>query len=113
MTDNSEFFYPNRMGKIILRALEEIGGKDTYRKILEAAALPQFTDHSPSGDLEREFPFDYVSRIEAGAETVLGAQAGRELNRKVGRACLAGGLQEFNPLIGIADLPVRMLPPRP
>lgn len=110
MPDNIEYFYPNRMGKIILRALEEIGGKDTYRKILEAAALPQFIDHSPSGDLEREFPFEYVSQVEAGSETVLGAQAGRELNRKVGRACLAGGLQEFNPLIGIADLPVRMLP---
>ncbi len=110
MSDQFEFFYPNRMGKIILRALEEIAGPEDYKRILEVSALAQFLEHPPSGDLERQFPFEYVSAIQNGTEAVYGIAQGREMNRKVGRACLSGGLQEFNPLIGIADLPVRMLP---
>jgi predicted hydrocarbon binding protein len=110
MTQQFEYFYPNRMGKIILRALEEIGGQEDYKKVLKAADLEMFIDHPPSGDLERQFPFEYVAAIQQGTEAVYGAVDGREMNRKIGRACLSGGLQEFNPLIGIADLPVRMLP---
>jgi predicted hydrocarbon binding protein len=110
MTDQFEYFYPNRMGKIILRGLEEIAGPADYKRVLEAAHLEQFLNHPPSGDLERQFPFEYVAAIQQGTEEVYGAVDGREINRKIGRACLSGGLQEFNPLIGIADLPVRMLP---
>ncbi len=110
MTDQFEYFYPNRMGKIILRALEEIAGPDDYQRILDAASLSFLRDHPPSGDLDRQFPFEYVSQLQGGVEAIYGAEPGREINRRVGRACLSGGLQEFNPLIGIADLPVRALP---
>ncbi len=110
MADEFEFFYPNRMGKIILRTMEEIIGAEDYRRILEAANLEFLLDHAPSGDLERQFPFEYVSQIQSGVESVYGVEQGRVLNQKIGRACLSGGLQEFNPLIGIADLPVRALP---
>src|SRR5205085_8951945 len=58
----------------------------------------------------RGFPFEHVAQVQGAVETIFGTDAGREINRKVGRLCLSGGLQEFNPLIGIADLPVRMLP---
>jgi predicted hydrocarbon binding protein len=110
MTDQFEYFYPNRMGKIILRALEEIAGADDYGHVLAAANLPFLAEHPPSGDLDRQFPFEYVAQLQSGVEQVYGAEPGREINRRVGRACLSGGLQEFNPLIGIADLPVRALP---
>jgi predicted hydrocarbon binding protein len=110
MTDQFQYFYPNRMGKIILRALEEIAGPDNYKRVLETANLTVLLERPPSGDLERQFPFEYVSRLQSGVEQVYGAEPGREINRRVGRVCLSGGLQEFNPLIGIADLPVRALP---
>jgi predicted hydrocarbon binding protein len=110
MADEFEFFYPNRMGRIILKALDENVGNGKFRSILEAAGLQQFIDHPPHGDLDRGFPFEYVSQLQAAVEDAFGAEEGREINRQVGRACLSGGLQEFNPLIGIADLPVRMLP---
>jgi predicted hydrocarbon binding protein len=110
MADEFEFFYPNRMGKIILKSIDEVAGTDNFQRILEAAGLSFLLDRPPSGDLERQFPFEYVAQLQSGAEAVFGAEQGRELNREVGRTCLSGGLQEFNPLIGIADLPVRALP---
>ncbi len=105
-----QFFYPNKMGRIILHAIQEMATPDEYRQILENAGLPHFEQRPPSGDLELEFPFEYVSSIQAAVEMQYGVEAGHEFNRKVGRACLGGGLREFNPLVGIADLPVRMLP---
>ena len=108
--DQFQFFYPNRMGKIIFRALEEIGGEEKYLHVVEAANLQHLLGEPLSGDLEREFPFEYVARLQEGVESVFGVEEGREVNRKVGRACLAGGLQEFNPLLGIADLPMRVMP---
>jgi predicted hydrocarbon binding protein len=110
MTDQFQFFYPNRMGAIILRTLQDIAGPENYKRVLETANLTQYLERLPSSDLERGFPFEYVGQLQEGVEKIFGAVEGRELNRKVGRACLSGGLQEFNPLIGIADLPVRMLP---
>lgn len=110
MLDQFQFFYPNRMGKIIFRALEEIAGPDDYQRVVEAAALQHLMAEPLSGDLEREFPFEYVARLQEGVEAVFGVDEGREVNRKVGRACLPGGLQEFNPLLGIADLPMRVMP---
>ncbi len=110
MADEFEFFYPNRMGKIILRTMEEIIGSEDYRRILETSDLGFLVEHPPSGDLERQFPFEYVAQLQNGVESVYGVEQGRALNQKIGRACLSGGLQEFNPLIGIADLPVRALP---
>ena len=110
MTVEFQYFYPNRMGAIILRTLSEIVGDEGYQRILEASKLQQFSSRLPTSDLERAFPFEYVGQLQGGVEHIYGAEEGREINRKVGRACLSGGLQEFNPLIGIADLPVRMLP---
>lgn len=105
-----QYFYPNKMGRIILHATQELATPEEYQSILEHAGLQQFTQHPPNGGLELEFPFEYVSSLQAAVETVYGVELGREFNRKVGRACLTGGLREFNPLVGIADLPVRMLP---
>src|SRR5436189_6451232 len=109
MSEQYEFFYPNRMGKIILRALEEIAGPEEYKKVLKTANLEMFIDHPPSGDLERQFPFEYVAAIQSAVESVWGAETGREMNRRVVRGCRSGGLQESNLLNGIANLPVRML----
>ncbi len=116
MTDSSnasfEFFYPNKMGRVILIAMQELAEKSDYVAILEKAGLSRFlgVDNLPPGDLERQFPFEWVSSLQAAAEAQYGIVEGREFNRRVGRQCLHNGLREFNPLVGIADLPVRMLP---
>lgn len=105
-----QFFYPNKMGRIILHATQEMATSEEYLAILTAAGLQRYATHPPSGDLDLEFPFEDVSNLQAAVESIYGVEQGREFNRKVGRACLNGGLSEFNPLVGIADLPVRMLP---
>ncbi len=110
MGDEGLFFYPNRMGRIILRSMEELIGSDELESVLQAGGLTQYIGHLPPGDLERAFPFEHVGALQAAVEAVYGPEEGRELNRRVGVMCLNNGLREFNPLLGIADLPVRMMP---
>lgn len=107
---NYEFFYPNKMGRAILTAMQDVAHLDDYEEILSRANLDQFIGRLPSGDLNMEFPFHWVADLQESAEAQYGIVEGREFNRRVGRACLHSGLREFNPLVGIADLPVRMLP---
>jgi predicted hydrocarbon binding protein len=104
------FGYPNQMGRIILHVTQNMISPDEYNRLLEEAGLTQYIDHPPAGDLEHGFLFESVSALQVAAESIYGVEAGREFNRKVGRACLEGGLREFNPLLGIADLPARVLP---
>ena len=102
--------YPNQMGRIILHVTQKLTTPAEYSQLMAEAGLAQYIDHPPAADLDHGFLFESVSALQLAAETIYGAEAGREFNRKVGRACLEGGLSEFNPLLGIADLPTRILP---
>ncbi len=110
MGDRGRFFYPNRMGRIILRTMEELIGKQELDAILREGGLEMYIGRYPPSDLEKGFPFEHLGALQAAVEAVHGPEAGRELNRRVGQRCLDNGLREFNPLLGIADLPVRMMP---
>jgi len=104
------FGYPNRMGRIMLHTIQTMATADEFTQILDIAGLQDFLNHLPPADLDLDFPFPWVSALQAAAEAVYGIKEGRAFNQKVGRACLEGGLREFNPLLGIADLPTRLLP---
>ncbi len=110
MSDTGQYFYSNRMGLIIFRAMEALVGRSAVEAILREAGLEQYIRQYPATDLELEFPFAHLGALQAAVERIHGAEAGRELNRRVGTLCLSNGLTEFNPLLGIADLPTRMMP---
>ena len=110
MADDGQFYYPNRMGLIILRSMEELMGRDVLEEVLHVGGLTHYLERLPANDLELQFPFKDLGALQDAVEHVQGRAAGRELNRRVGVACLNNGLREFNPLLGIADLPVRKMP---
>jgi hypothetical protein len=107
---NHNFHYPNKMGRIILNEIKKLTEPGDYTQLLKNAKLSEYERRLPSIDLDLEFPFAAVSALQAAAETLYGTDVGQTFNCRVGRACLEGGLREFNPLLGIADLPVRMMP---
>ncbi len=110
MGDEGRFFYPNRMGRIIMRSMENLIGREDLETVFRTAGLEQYIEQFPPSDLDRGFPFEDLGALQAAIESLHGPEAGRELNRRVGQRCLDNGLREFNPLLGIADLPVRMMP---
>ncbi len=104
------YFYPNRMGRIILLAMEEILGHNGVNAVLNLAHLPNYIDQYPAYNQDLKFPFEHVSRLETALESAYGPRAGRGLSLRVGRACLKYGLREFGPELGLTDLAFRVLP---
>ena len=51
------FFYPQKMGHIILQAMEEVLGCNEAQAVLQAASLNFPLDNSLPSSLEPAFPF--------------------------------------------------------
>jgi predicted hydrocarbon binding protein len=103
-------YYPNRMGRIVLLAMDEILGHRGGIAVLNLAHLPDLIDKYPAYDTDLKFPFDHVSRLQTAFESLYGNLAGRGLSLRVGRACLKYGLREFGPQLGVTSLTFRLLP---
>jgi predicted hydrocarbon binding protein len=109
-TPEGSFYYPNKMGRIILVAMEEIIGHSGINSVLNLVSLSSFIDHYPPPNQELRFPFELVSRIQFGLEEAYGPRGGRGVSLRVGRACFRYGLKEFGALMGLTDMAFRLLP---
>ncbi len=107
---DSQYFYPNRMGRIILSSMRNELGAPQLLTVLRACGHERLLSTMPLGNFEKRFPFQTVSDLQAATEQVFGVRAGRQVNQRVGRGTLELGLKDFDPILGIADLPMRLMP---
>jgi predicted hydrocarbon binding protein len=106
----SGLYYPNKIARIALHALEDVMGKNGVNAILNLANLPHLVDNPPSDNLNREFEFAYFSSIWGALEEMYGPRGGRGLALRAGRATFAEGLRNFGALAGAGDLVFKVLP---
>ena len=106
----SLYYYPNKMGRIILLALEEVIGRNGVNATLNLAGLRYLVNNYPPNNLDRQFPFEEIGKIQKSLDDMYGPRAGHGLALRAGRACFRYGLREFGPVLGIADLAFRLLP---
>jgi hypothetical protein len=104
------YFYPNRMGRIIFFAMEEILGQSGINVILNLAELSAFIGNYPPNDPNRDFSFQSLSRLQAALEEFYGPHGGRGVALRIGRACFQHGLREYGSLTGLTDLAFRLMP---
>lgn len=105
-----QYFYPNKMGRIVLTALEGIMGRHGVNAVLNLAHLPHLVNNYPPDNLDRGFPFAEFSAIQQSIDDMYGERGGRGLSLRAGRESWKYALQSFMPILGITDLAVRMLP---
>jgi predicted hydrocarbon binding protein len=105
-----EYFYPNKMGRIILLAMEEILGKNGINAVLNQIELSEWINNYPPNNLDPAFPFSDLSHIQVGLEEIYGPRGGHGLAMRIGRASFKYGLREFGPMLGITDMRFRLLP---
>ena len=108
--DNQSYHYPNKMGRIILLAMEEILGRNGIHAILNHTELQQWINNYPPNNLDLSFPFEDLSRIQVGLEEIYGPRGGQGLALRIGQASFKYGLREFGPMLGITDMAFRLLP---
>jgi predicted hydrocarbon binding protein len=105
-----EYFYPNKMGRIILQALEEILGRNGINALFNLSNQSILINNYPPNNMDREYSFTKLSHLLLTLEKLYGTRGGRGLALRAGRACLKYGLREFAPAIGLTDLEFRLLP---
>ncbi|HKZ84534.1 MAG TPA: 4-vinyl reductase [Anaerolineae bacterium] len=104
------FYYPNKMGRIILIAIEEVMGRNGVNAVLNLAGLKHLINNYPPNNFDRAFSFEEVSALLKALEDLYGPRGGRALAVRAGRAVFKFGLKDFGPILGIADLAFRIMP---
>ena len=106
----TEFFYPEKMGRIVLEAMEEVLGLNGIHSALQMASLRSFIDNYPPATAERNFSFQTVSKLQSTLEQAYGPRGGRGVALRVGRACFQYGLKEYGTQLGLTEMAFRLLP---
>ena len=106
----SGLYYPNKIARIAIMALEEVMGRNGLNSILNLAALNTLIDNLPPDNLERKFDFSDFSAIQGALEEMFGPRGGRSLALRAGRATFTQGLRNFGALAGAGDLAFKVLP---
>jgi hypothetical protein len=106
----SGYYYPNKLARIYILAIEEVMGKNGLNAILNLAGLQHLVENYPPDNFDKEFDFSDFSALNWALEEMYGPRGGRGLQLRAGRAAFALGLPGFGPLAGVGDLAFRVLP---
>ncbi len=104
------YYYPNKMVRIVLLAMEEVMGRNGVNAVLNLAELKHLVNSYPPNNFDRQVTFAELGRLMRALDDMFGPRGGRGLALRTGRACFKYGLKEFGPVLGIADLAFRLLP---
>lgn len=110
MITTSQYYYPNRMGRIILLSMDEVMGQMGVNAVLRLASLSSLIDNYPPDNAERGFSFSTVSGLTEMMEQVYGPHGGRGLALRVGRACFNYGVRQYGTQMGLTEMAFRLLP---
>lgn len=108
--EKSGLYYPNKFGLIIIKALEDVMGRNGLNAILNLAGLSKYTESYPPDNLEKGFDFSELSALGIALEEMYGPRGGRGLALRAGRATFSDALKDFGALAGAGDLAFKVLP---
>jgi hypothetical protein len=100
----------NKLGRIVLLALEEMLGNTGVTSMLYQAGLPHLINNYPPNNLDAGFPFGDLASIHQTLDALYGPRGGRGVALRAGRACLKYGMIEFGPVPGVSEQNFRLLP---
>jgi len=111
MTDSPKArFFPNRLGRILLLAFEEVMGKNGLNAILNLASLSSLIDNYPPEDEQRTISFETLCLLQSTLEQGYGPHGGHGLALRAGRVFFSHGLRTYGPGLGLNDADFRFQP---
>ena len=103
-------FYPNLIARLYLLSLEDVMGRNGVSALLNLAGAKHLVANYPPANLKREFPFADMSAISKATHVMYGPRGARGMELRAGRYAFNLGLKEFGPLLGMADLALKLMP---
>ena len=67
-----QYFFPNKMGRIILMAMEDVMGRNGVNAVLNLARLQQRIGDYPPNNLDKDFAFGDVGQILQALDEMYG-----------------------------------------
>jgi predicted hydrocarbon binding protein len=104
------FFYPPKMGRIMLLGMEELMGQNGVDAVLLLSSLENPNQSPSPADATRAFSFETISLLQVSLEQAYGPRGGRGLALRIGRACFKYGLKEYGLMLGLTEMTFRLLP---
>jgi len=111
MNPASAFYYPNRMGRVILESMEEVIGRNGLNVIFNLAGQSHLIGNYPPPDSQPGFSFATVSGLLTQLEHAYGPRGGRGLAIRIGRVAFKYGLREFGSQMRLTETAFRLLSP--
>jgi predicted hydrocarbon binding protein len=102
---SESFYYPPKMGRIMLLGMEEIIGLNGVEAVLRLSPLENY-NQNPA---DRTFSFETVSLLQSALEHTYGPRGGRGVALRIGRACFKYGLKEYGSMLGLTEMAFRLL----
>jgi predicted hydrocarbon binding protein len=110
MLEPSGLYYPNRIARLYILAMEDVMGVNGLNAILSLAGLDNFIHDPPPDNLARQFDFAHIAALNEALEEMYGSRGGRGIALRIGRATFARGMKSFGALSGMRDPAFRALP---
>jgi hypothetical protein len=82
------YYYPNKIGRIVLLATEEVMGRNGVNAALNLGKLRHLVNNYPPNNFDRQFSFEEVGRIQQALEEMYARAA-----HAIGSASRPGLLQ--------------------
>ena len=102
--------YPNKLGRVVLTAAEQVMGLNGLKTILTQARLQHLYAAYPANNHAREFSFEDMGRLLRALDEMYGRRTGRRLARRIGRRCFALGTTDLPLVLLLARVTFRLLP---
>lgn len=107
---SQQYYYPQKMGRLILQGMEEVMGTSGVNTVLHLGSLDSVIENYLTTSSERTFSFETISALQTSLEMVYGPRGGRGVALRVGRSSFRYGLKEYGSMLGLTEMAFRLLP---
>jgi predicted hydrocarbon binding protein len=109
-TSEGRYYWPNKMGRMYLLALEDVMGKNGVNAVLNLAQLGHLIHNYPPDNLDLGWSFDVMGALNQALDELYGPRGAKGLSMRAGRAGFYYAIKDFGSVLGVSDLAFRLLP---
>lgn len=106
--EGQNYFYPNRWARIILTSAEEIVGEKGVAALLNMAGLQQYIGNYPPENMEKEFSFTEIGKLQQAFWDMYGPRGARVFATRAGQQSLKDGLTSFGSVARAAQVAMKI-----